>query len=97
MKITKEHVLHVAHLARLEPDEGFIDRLAGQIATILDYVDKLNQIDTHGIVSTSHAIALTSINAFREDNAAAHLDRKKALLNAPETDGENIVVPKVIS
>lgn len=94
MKITKEQVLHVAHLARLEPDEGLVDRLAGQIADILDYVDKLNQIDTRDIASTSHAIALT--NAFREDEAVVHLDRKKALLNAPETDGENIIVPKVI-
>jgi Asp-tRNA(Asn)/Glu-tRNA(Gln) amidotransferase C subunit len=38
MKITKEEVLHVAHLARLDIDDADVDRFAGQIGTILDYV-----------------------------------------------------------
>ena len=43
MKITKEEVEHVAHLARLELDEDAIERFAGQIGDILAYVDKLKK------------------------------------------------------
>ena len=94
MKITREGVLHVAHLARLELDEAAIDRFAGQIAEILEYIDKLNQVDTTGIKPTSHAVLLSS--EFREDNEIEHLDRKVALSNAPQEEDGNFVVPKVI-
>ena len=94
MKITKDEVLHVADLARLDLDEASIDRFAGQIDTILDYVDKLNEVDTEGIRPTSHAISLT--NAFREDEPKEHLDREQALANAPEKEDGSFIVPKVV-
>lgn len=94
MKITKEEVLHVAHLARLEIDEADVDRFAGQIGTILDYVDTLKKVDTTGVAVTSHAISLT--NAFREDEAQGQLAPQEALVNAPEKDDGAFVVPKVI-
>ena len=94
MKITKDEVLYVADLARLDLDEASIDKFAGQIGNILDYVDKLNEIDTKGIRPTSHAISLT--NAFREDEPKEHLDREKALANAPEKEDGNFIVPKVV-
>ena len=46
MKITKEEVEHVAHLARLELDDRAIEQFADQISNILAYVDKLKQVDT---------------------------------------------------
>ena len=94
MRITKEEVLYVANLARLEMDEEYIDKFARQIGTILEYVDTLNRVDTEGVPPTSHAIFLT--NAFREDEIKEHLDREAALANAPEKEDENFVVPKVI-
>ncbi|BBO69574.1 aspartyl/glutamyl-tRNA(Asn/Gln) amidotransferase subunit C [Desulfosarcina alkanivorans] len=94
MKISKEEVLHVAHLARLDIDETDVDRFAGQIGTILDYVDTLKQVDTAGVPATSHAITLT--NAFREDEAQGHLDPQDALANAPEKDDGAFTVPRVI-
>ncbi|BBO83550.1 aspartyl/glutamyl-tRNA(Asn/Gln) amidotransferase subunit C [Desulfosarcina ovata subsp. sediminis] len=94
MKISKEEVLHVANLARLEIDDADVERFAGQIGTILDYVDTLKQVDTAGVAATSHAITLT--NAFREDEEAGHLDPQTALANAPEKDEGAFVVPKVI-
>ena len=94
MKITKDEVLHVAHLARLDIDEADIDRFAGQIGTILDYVDQLRQVDTADVAATSHAIAMT--NAFREDIEQDQLDAADALANAPEKDENGFVVPKVI-
>ncbi len=94
MKITKEEVLHVANLARLDIDDSDVDRFANQIGTILDYVDTLGQVDTKGIAATSHAI--TQTNAFREDEPRDHLDPQSALANAPEKDEGAFVVPKVI-
>ena len=94
MKITKKEVLYVAQLARLDLDEKSIERFAGQIGEILGYIDKLNQVETEGIRPTSHAIFLT--NAFREDAESIHMDREKALANAPEKQNGNFVVPRVI-
>jgi aspartyl-tRNA(Asn)/glutamyl-tRNA(Gln) amidotransferase subunit C len=94
VKITKDEVLYVADLARLDLDEASIDKFAGQIATILDYVDKLNEVDTAGVRPTSHAISLT--NAFRADEQEQHLERDKALANAPQKEEGNFVVPKII-
>ena len=94
MKITKDEVLYVADLARLDLDEASIDKFAGQIGKILDYVDKLNEIDTEGIRPTSHAISLT--NAFREDEQKEHLERDQALANAPQKEEGAFVVPKII-
>lgn len=94
MKITRQEVLHVAHLARLEIDAADVGRFADQIGTILDYVDTLKQVDTRNIAATSHAISLT--NAFREDLPGSHLDPEASLANAPERDQGAFVVPKVI-
>ena len=94
MKITKDEVLYVADLARLELDDTAIEKYADQIDTILEYVDQLKAIDTEGVRPTSHAIFLT--NAFREDEEQTHLDRDKALANAPEKEEGNFVVPKII-
>ena len=94
MKITKDEVLYVADLARLDLDEASIDKFAGQIANILDYVDKLNEVNTEGVRPTTHAISLT--NAFREDEQNGHLEREKALANAPHKEEGAFVVPKII-
>jgi len=94
VKITREEILHVAHLARLELDEAAIDRFAGQIGTVLEYVDQLQRVDTQGVPSTSHAISLT--NAFREDEEKEHLDPDAVLANAPEQEDGSFVVPKVV-
>ena len=94
MKITKEEVLYVAHLARLDLDAESIEKFAGQIDEILDYIEKLKQVDTENIKATSHAIFLT--NAFREDEEQEHLDRNRALANAPESEDGSFVVPKIV-
>jgi aspartyl-tRNA(Asn)/glutamyl-tRNA(Gln) amidotransferase subunit C len=94
MKLTVEQVQHVAKLARLELEPQAVETLAGQLATILDYVEKLSEVDTSQIEPTSHAIALT--NAFREDRVHTHLEPQEALANAPAKEQGSFVVPKVI-
>lgn len=93
-KITREEVRHVADLARLELSESEEERMTGQMNGILEYMEKLNELDTAGIVPTTHAIQLQ--NVFRADVVRDSLDREKALANAPESDGVNFIVPKVI-
>ena len=94
MKITREEVIHVANLARLDVDEALIDKFAKQIGTILEYIDSLNRVDTEGVTPTSHAISLT--NAFREDDVKEDFDKDAALANAPEKEDGNFIVPKII-
>jgi aspartyl-tRNA(Asn)/glutamyl-tRNA(Gln) amidotransferase subunit C len=94
MKITKDEVIHVAELARLEIDDAQIDRFADQLGTILAYFDTLNHIDTRGVKPTFHA--LFSAAAFREDGETGPLDHEAALSNAPEKEDGYFIVPKVI-
>ena len=94
MKITREELRHVAHLARLELDDQAVEKFVEQIGTILAYVDQLKSVDTAGIRPTSHAIALT--NAFRDDERKDHLDTETALANAPEKNDGSFIVPKVV-
>jgi aspartyl-tRNA(Asn)/glutamyl-tRNA(Gln) amidotransferase subunit C len=93
-KITVQEVRHVALLARLELSEAEEQRMTGQINSILEYMDKLNQLDTKDVPPTTHAIQLQ--NVFRQDAVQCSLDRRESLANAPGTDGVNFVVPKVI-
>ena len=94
MKITKEEVMYVAELARLDLDEASTEMFVNQIGKILEYVATLNRVNTDNVSPTSHAIFLT--NAFREDESKKHLDRDMALSNAPEKENGNFVVPRVI-
>lgn len=94
MKISTEQVQHVAKLARLEIDPAAIDKLSQQLAAILEYVDKLGEVDTQGVPPTSHAIDLT--NAFRSDQVHDHLSPEAALQNAPAKEDDGFVVPKII-
>jgi len=94
MKITKQEVLHVAHLARLNIDESMVDRFSDQLGKILEYVETLNQLDTSTVLPTSHAIDMS--NAFREDVLSVSLDRQSAVANAPEEDDGSFIVPKII-
>lgn len=94
MKITKEDVMHVANLARLELSDQAMETFAGQIGDILDHVDSLQRIDTKDVAATSHAISLT--NAFREDRVANTSDRDLSLANAPESEEGSFIVPRII-
>jgi aspartyl-tRNA(Asn)/glutamyl-tRNA(Gln) amidotransferase subunit C len=94
MKITPEEVAHVAHLARLRLDAAQRDKLTVQLNDILTNMDKLAELDTSGVPATNHALALTG--AMRADAARESLARERALANAPASDGESFVVPRVL-
>jgi aspartyl-tRNA(Asn)/glutamyl-tRNA(Gln) amidotransferase subunit C len=94
LKITKNEVENVAHLARLDFSEEEKVKFTSQLNDILMYIEKLNQVDTTGIEPVSHAIALQ--NAFRDDIVKDSLSHDRSLSNAPEARGPFFRVPKVI-
>lgn len=94
MAIGTDEVRHIAHLANLDFDEGELQILARQLNSILDYMEKLNELDTGEIEPTSH---LTQIqNVFREDRVVPSNPLSEALANAPETQDGHFTVPRVI-
>ncbi len=94
MKITREEVVHVAKLARLNLDDEAIELYTMQLGDILSYMDTLNRVNIEGVPSTSHAIFMN--NAFREDEVKESIPAEKALENAPQAEDGSFVVPKVI-
>ena len=84
----------VAELARLnlKPDER--QKLAKDLGAILDYVKKLDALDTKGVEPTSHVLDLE--NVYRKDEVKPSNASEKALEHAPETEGSFFKVPKVV-
>ncbi len=93
MAISREEILHVSRLARLELSEAELEKFTGQLGNILDYISKLNEIDTSDVPPTAHVLELT--NVFREDaitdSPVENLDQM-----APSFFEGHFRVPKVI-
>jgi aspartyl-tRNA(Asn)/glutamyl-tRNA(Gln) amidotransferase subunit C len=104
MKVTGEDVAHVAVLANLELTEAERGFLLRDLNSILDYIDRLSQLDTTGVppmsqVSESKTWSARFSHAGREDvpeGLRESLPRDLALQNAPDSDGTFFKVPKVI-
>lgn len=94
MSIDRDTVKYAAHLSRigLEPQE--LEKLAGQLKDILDFIDKLNKIDIKDIRPTSHILPIN--NVFRDDSPGESLPVEKVLMNAPQKAEGFFVVPRVI-
>jgi len=92
--LTLEQVKHVAKLARLALPQDKLQQYAGQLESILGYIDKIAQADTGGIEPMAHAASVS--NVLREDVPQPALTIEQVLQNAPQTDGPFFKVPKVI-
>lgn len=93
MPITREEVLHVARLARLEIPEGEIDRLRGELEAILDAVGKVAELDLADVPPTSHPLDL--VNVWADDEPRLSLSAEDALKNAPDAAEGAFRVPAV--
>lgn len=94
MKISKEIVRHIALLSRLELKDEEIEVYQQQLSRILEYVEKLNEVDTKDVEPTSHVLSLNNI--FREDLVKESLSREEVLRNAPDPTDKFFRVPKII-
>jgi aspartyl-tRNA(Asn)/glutamyl-tRNA(Gln) amidotransferase subunit C len=91
MSITREDVLHVAALARLELTEDEIARLEVQLSDILEAVGKVSQLDLTDLPHTSHPLSV--VNVLRADEPRPSLPLEDVFANAPERDGDHFRVP----
>ncbi|MCY4489580.1 MAG: Asp-tRNA(Asn)/Glu-tRNA(Gln) amidotransferase subunit GatC [Deltaproteobacteria bacterium] len=94
MKITSEEVRHVATLARLDLAQDEQERLAGELDRILEYMDKLSELDTDGVEPQSHAVDV--VNVLRPDRVVNQPRTEDMLRNAPARDDDFLSVPKII-
>ena len=93
-RIDESQVRHVAKLARLELSDDEVEKFSGQLSAILEYIEKLNELDTESVEPLAHCLAIH--NVFREDQAKESLDADSALANAPEREGQFFKVPKIL-
>ena len=80
--LDRAQVLHVARLARLELDEAEVERMASELSKVLDHVEKIAELDLHGVPPTSHVVDAAGV--VRADEPRPCLTVQDALANAPE-------------
>ena len=91
MAITREEVLHVAKLARLELGEEELVRLTAELGAILEAVSKVSELDLADVPPTSHPLEL--VNGWDEDEPRESLSLDQAFANAPAREGDLFRVP----
>ena len=91
MTITREEVLHVARLARLELSEDEVTRFQGQLSAILVAVSKVSELDLADVPPTSHPLEIA--NAWDEDEPRECLTLDAAFANAPDREGDLFRTP----
>jgi len=92
--ISEQTVRHIALLSRLELSDAEIHRFSADLNSILEYAEKLRELDTDAVAPTSHALPQT--NVFREDVVRPSLTNEQALANAPESENGHFRVPPII-
>ncbi|WP_026486623.1 Asp-tRNA(Asn)/Glu-tRNA(Gln) amidotransferase subunit GatC [Caldanaerobius polysaccharolyticus] len=92
--IDRETVLHVARLARLKLSEEEIERMSVELGNILDYINKLSELDIEGVEPTAHILPVK--NVFREDVVCKSLDKDKVLMNTQYQEDGCFKVPNII-
>jgi aspartyl-tRNA(Asn)/glutamyl-tRNA(Gln) amidotransferase subunit C len=93
MAITREDVLHVASLARLEIPEGEVDAVRDQLGAILEAVGKVSELDLADVEPMTHPLDL--VNEWAEDEPRPSLPREEALANAPDPVDGSFRVPAI--
>ena len=94
IKITKNEVKKVAHLARLELNEDEINKHAEQLEKILEYIKQLEKIDTNDVPCTTRAIEV--INVFRKDEKKVYNSTEELLELGPSKEDKYFKVPKIL-
>lgn len=85
---------HIVMLARLKLTEEEKKKFSKQIGSIIEYINKLNELDTTNVEPTAHILPIK--NVFRDDELKPSLPKNKALQNAPNRTNDFYRVPKII-
>lgn len=94
MKITKEQVEKVAHLARLNLTEEEKEQMTKDMEAIIEFADQINALDISDVAPTAHIIPIN--NVFRKDEIQPSMDRDLLLSNAPSKEQGCFSVPKTV-
>ncbi|WP_427016835.1 Asp-tRNA(Asn)/Glu-tRNA(Gln) amidotransferase subunit GatC [Pseudarthrobacter sp. P1] len=92
--INRDDVAHLAQLAHIEMSETELDRMAGELAVIVDSVKSVSEAAGDDVPATSHPIPLT--NVLREDVVGHVLSAEEALSGAPDAEGGRFKVPAIL-
>ena len=93
-RITREEVVHVAKLARLELATDEIDAFTEQLARVLEHAADVESLEVDDVPPTSHPLPL--VNVFREDVVTPSIDRDEVLAQAPLAESDMFRVPPVL-
>jgi aspartyl-tRNA(Asn)/glutamyl-tRNA(Gln) amidotransferase subunit C len=91
VSISRDQVLHVARLARLDLSDDEVERLTAELGAILDAVSKVAELDLTDVPPTSHPLAV--VNAWAEDVPHDPLSLDDVFANAPAREGDLFRVP----
>jgi aspartyl-tRNA(Asn)/glutamyl-tRNA(Gln) amidotransferase subunit C len=91
VSISREDVLHVASLARLDLTDDEVERLTAELGAIIEAVSKVSELDLAEVPPTSHPLAL--VNAWAEDEPRPSLPLEDVFANAPAREGDLFRVP----
>ena len=94
MNLSRDQVLHIAELAKIDLTEDETVSFCEQLSDILDYFQVLDQIDTHAIPPT--AMVIKQHNVLRDDVSAPSLPVELALANAPQTSEQHVLVKAIL-
>lgn len=89
--ISRDEVLHVARLARLQLGEEEIEPMARELSAVLDHVAKIAELDLDGVAPTSHVVEVSG--RLRADEPCASLPREVVLSQAPAVSNDGFLVP----
>jgi aspartyl-tRNA(Asn)/glutamyl-tRNA(Gln) amidotransferase subunit C len=89
--IDRQQVLHVAKLARLKLTDEEVERMSDELSSILEHVERINELDLEGVEPTSHVVDVE--NVLRPDEPRPSLPRERALANAPDATDDGFRVP----
>ena len=93
-RIDRATVEYVGRLSRVDLSQEEIELFSAQLSAILDYIDKLNELDTSEVAPLAQAVEV--VNVLREDEVRESLGAGEALSNAPARTGDFYKVPAVL-
>jgi aspartyl-tRNA(Asn)/glutamyl-tRNA(Gln) amidotransferase subunit C len=92
--ISRDDVVHVARLARLDLTDDEVDRFADQLTAVLEHAADVAALDTTGVPPTAHPLPLA--NVLRDDVPGPSLDRDEVLAMAPDVEDGRFRVPRIL-
>ncbi|MCH8919494.1 MAG: Asp-tRNA(Asn)/Glu-tRNA(Gln) amidotransferase subunit GatC [Chloroflexi bacterium] len=94
MPLTPEEVRHNARLARVGLSDDEVSRFQSQLSQILEYFERLQEVDTENVPPTAHTLAMH--NVMRDDEPRPSIDKEEVLANAPQREDDLFRVRAVL-